>query len=211
MQTISITAYEFEELSQKAQRRVLDAIRETEPDADWYVDTLCDVNRTATRLGISIDRDGKGKSLNIRFSGFWSQGDGASFTGRYAHHPNAPTDIREYAPRDAELHRIADLLDELQNANTTSIKATISRNHNVRYSHENSVDIIVTRGDDDDAVSAQVDAQLCDLLRDFMRWIYKQLETEYENQTSDERLAEIVDANEMVFTVSGENLTRFAH
>ncbi len=211
MKTISIPAFDFAELSPKAQRRVLDSIRQTEPDADWYVDTLNDVSRIAAMLGIRIDRDSKSKSLNIQFSGFWSQGDGASFTGRYAHHPSAPTEIREYAPKDAALHRIADQLNELQKANATTIKATISRNHHVRYVHENSVDISVTRGDDDEPVSAHIDAQLCDLLRDFMRWIYKQLETEYESLTSDERLAEIIDANEMVFSVTGENLTRFAH
>ena len=45
--------------------------------------------------------------------------------------------------------------------------------------------------------------ELEELLRDFMQWIYRQLEAEYEYQTSDEAIAENFTANETEFDADG--------
>ena len=63
----------------------------------------------------------------IWFSGFWSQGDGACFEGRYAYAPRASLRIRDYAPRDTELHRIADALQALQRLNFYQLTASFRR------------------------------------------------------------------------------------
>ena len=51
---------------------------------------------------------------HLFFRGFWSQGDGASFEGSYAHARGAARAIRAHAPKDTELHRIADELHTVQ-------------------------------------------------------------------------------------------------
>ena len=43
-------------------------------------------------------------------------------------------------------------------------------------------------------------------LRDLARWLYRRLRQEYEHQTSDDAVDEIVQANELTFTADG---TRF--
>ncbi|MDE0377784.1 MAG: antitoxin of toxin-antitoxin stability system, partial [Rhodospirillales bacterium] len=40
-------------------------------------------------------------------------------------------------------------------------------------------------------------------LRDLARWLYRQLQSEYEHQTSDEAVDEIVQANAWTFTAEG--------
>ena len=40
-------------------------------------------------------------------------------------------------------------------------------------------------------------------LRDLARWLYRQLRSEYEHQTSDAAVDEIVAANELTFTADG--------
>jgi hypothetical protein len=48
------------------------------------------------------------------------------------------------------------------------------------------------------------DEELAEALRAFMKWIYRQLEREYDYLTSDEAIAESIIANEYEFTEEGE-------
>jgi hypothetical protein len=59
-----------------------------------------DFFRVARHLGFDVTEN------NISFSGFWSQGDGASFGGQYCLSGYGLGPIADYAPRDAELIRI---------------------------------------------------------------------------------------------------------
>ena len=79
----------------------------------------------------------------IWFSGFWSQGDGACFEGRYAYAPRAPLRIRDYAPRDTELHRIADALQALQKPNFYQLTASFRKTG--QYSHAYAMTFDVDR------------------------------------------------------------------
>jgi hypothetical protein len=63
-------------------------------------------------LGIDFDDKGKRSEPDIRWSGFSSQGDGASFVGSYSHSPNSPARIRSEFPTDTALHAIADGLEQ---------------------------------------------------------------------------------------------------
>ena len=51
-------------------------------------------------------------------------GDGACFEGRYAYAPRASRRIRDYAPEDTELHRIADALQAPQRPNFYQLTAS---------------------------------------------------------------------------------------
>lgn len=72
--------------------------------------------RFATRI-VPLYGGGTRQKPRIWFSGFWSQGDGACFEGEYEYAKAAPKHIRAYAPKDAELHRIADALQSIQRLN----------------------------------------------------------------------------------------------
>jgi hypothetical protein len=46
----------------------------------------------------------------VYWTGFWSQGHGACFNSAYCYRKSAVQAIREHAPLDIELHRIAEAL-----------------------------------------------------------------------------------------------------
>jgi hypothetical protein len=54
-------------------------------------------------------------------------GDGASFDTFYSHEKDAPRRIREYAPQDTKLHRIADVLYAIQRRNFYQLTAETRR------------------------------------------------------------------------------------
>lgn len=71
--TIEIEVYKWEELSQTAKDRASAWYREG-IQYDWWDSTYEMVKEDGYELGFCID--------DIRFSGFWSQGDGASWSGQ---------------------------------------------------------------------------------------------------------------------------------
>ena len=138
----------------------------------------------------------------IWFSGFGSQGDGASFEGAYRFAPGAPKAIRAHAPGDGELHRIADGLHAIQRRNFYQLCADVSQRG--RYCHEYSMSITVERDSPHNQdMTADAEDTVIELLRDLARWLYRQLEREYDYQTSDEVTDEAILANEYTFTDDG--------
>jgi hypothetical protein len=69
-------------------------MRECE-NKDFDTEFIFEEARTvAGILGIEFNVTREG-TADIRYSGFSSQGDGASFVGSYSHAPNSPAKIRE--------------------------------------------------------------------------------------------------------------------
>lgn len=135
---------------------------------------------------------------DIYWSGFSSQGDGACFNATwYANDVDAAA-MRKHASEDTELHEIADAMEEVAKQFP---KASMKTKHSGHYCHERSVtyDIELDRDDyepDDlrfaviNALWEQTEAQLQEITRRAMRWIYCQLEKEYEYQQSGEALTD---------------------
>ncbi len=136
----------------------------------------------------------------VFFTGFWNQG--ASFAGHYSHARGAAKAIRACAPKDDELHRIADALQTIQKRNYHQLHATIRQRG--RYCHEYTMSTEVERDspirqlptdDAGDTVTGAMCALAC--------WLYRQLRTEYEHLSSDEAGDETIAANSRSFAVSG--------
>lgn len=196
--TLTQTAYTYDELSDAAKEAARDWYRQGALAYDWWDSVYYDADQIAKILGIEIDRRGK-YSPAIYFTGFYSQGDGACFEGSYEYAKGAHKRIREYAPLDDELHSIADRLFDLQRRNFFQLSANVT--HRGRYCHEYCTSIDVFRnGDDADSDTAE---DLADILRDFMRWIYRQLEKEHDFLLSDETIEESIRAAECLFDEEG--------
>lgn len=71
---------------------------------------------------------------------------------------------------------------------------TANITHRDRYCHAYSVDI---EADQDSEKFAEI-------ARDFMNWIYRQLESEYDYQNADEQVDDTIRANEYTFTAEGK-------
>lgn len=193
MRTITqqIQLYTYDELSDTAKERVKQWVDAFEFGAECVLD---DFKTIAGMMGFY--------DITLRYSGFSSQGSGASFTGRYKYAKGASKAIRKYAPQDAELHSIADALQALQRAHFYRITAHLSLGSGSNfYAHENTIAVQVDRGDDYAPESVLEDFK--ELARDLMRWLYAALEREYDYCNSDEYLSEHCVANGYEFTADG--------
>lgn len=186
-----VTTYSFAELSDDAKEKAIEKFRDTNVDYnDWYEFVYDDAKTAGSLLGIEIER--------IYFSGFWSQGDGAMFEGRYEYCKGALKAIKDEYPTDTELHSIAENLQKIQRRYFYGLD--IRTEHRGHYYHENTMHVTTF---DRDGREIEIDA-MDDTLRDFCRWIYNRLETEYEHLTSNEVVKETIEANEYEFMENGE-------
>ncbi len=209
---IETTVYTIDELCDAAKENARIWYRHQGLHDEWYDFVYEDFETICRILGIALGTTpvrlyggGTRDKPQIFWSGFHSQGDGASFFGTYCHARGASKAIRAHAPKDAELHRIADELQAVQKRNFWQVHASIRQSG--RYCHEYSMAIEVER----DSPTWQpptdgVEETVIEALRDLARWLYSQLRSEYEHQTSDEAVDEIVSINEWTFKADG---TRF--
>ncbi|TKD13435.1 antitoxin of toxin-antitoxin stability system, partial [Rhodobacter capsulatus] len=86
---------------------------------------------------------------------------------------------------DATLHGIADRLQAIQRRNFYQLAAEAT--HRGCYYHEYTMSVDVTR-DSPTCQPPTEDAEeiVTEALRDLARWLYRQLQAEYEHLTSDE-------------------------
>lgn len=211
-ETVSREIYQFTELPDTAKEHARNWWRECENES--FSDTVDydDFQECARRLGIEIDTravplmNGKTRSEPcIYWSGFSSQGDGARFEGRYSYAKGSPRLIREHAPQDTELHRIADALAKLQARHFYSLAARCKQGAGSNfYSHSGTMAVECWDARDEYRSIGDADNELRQLMRDFADWMYRQLEAEYEYRMSDEQVDDAITANEYEFTESGE-------
>lgn len=215
-------SYTFDQLSERAQQRALDTTRDWNIDDGWWDCVYEDAVHMASLMGIKIDTDSRrtrnnssAKYPRIYFSGFWSQGDGASFSGSYACRPNAVKDITMERD-DPILIAIAEELTALQVSATFEFgyPFVCSITTGSQNSHSGTMDIsnVELDGCDDGAAkrwSARTTWDLdndaldaLDLFRRFADWIYAQLKTEYEYLTSDAIIKEVLV--ERLFDADGD-------
>ena len=206
---IETTVYELDELSEAAKEKARSWYREHGLFDEWYEFVFEDFQVICGLLGIDLDTrpvrlfgGGTRDDPCIFFRGFWSPGDGASFSGTHGYRPGAAQAIRAHAPEDAALHAIADRLRDLQRRNFFQLTASIRQRG--RECHEYAMPITVGR-DSPTGQDATADAEdlFTEIMRALARWLYRQLELEYESQTSDEAADEAILVNEWTFTESG--------
>ena len=145
----------------------------------WWDGVYDYAEETATKFGLLID--------DIFFSGFWSQGDGACFTGRLWFKACDVSELPEEV-RDVyrTLHEVDSLLKILGSDRCLYVAITTSGS----YSHENAMQFyLYNLGAEADVVD-EFEEHIKEALRDYARWIYKNLEREYEYLNSDEAIDE---------------------
>ena len=206
---IETAVYTIDELSDTAKENARSWYRDRGLYDDWYDFVYEDFGAICRILGVTLATSpvllyggGTRDKPHVNFSGFWSPGDGASFEGWYGHARGATGAIRAHAPKDAELHRIADELQAVQRKNFWQLNARIQQRG--RHCHEYSMAIEVER--DSPTWQPMTDGAediVIEALRDLARWLYRRLRFEYEHQTSDNVVDELLAANDLTFTAGG--------
>lgn len=193
----------YHELNDRAKERVRQLL---EPDHGWWEYVYEQAKEEGTTKGFRID--------DTNFSGFWSQGDGASWTGAVR--------LRDWVPDNPEDMETRIVRELVRNEEINLLANVYTRGHGV---HEMTMQLDWDPAVyDDSAVLREgplAGATVADLLapfprllfdleaamlesaRDFAREIYRNLEKEYEHQTSDEYIAGLCEANEYEFDEDG--------
>lgn len=205
---ITTTVYQFDELSDKAKEKAREWWRDCEQQEFGGFGEASELAETPAKiLGIEFSthsvplHGGKTREEpKIWWSGFSSQGDGASFEGHYAYAKNCAKAIRSEFPTDTKLHAIADGLTSMQKEHGYKITAKITQSG--RYVHKYTMAADVYVGDVE--ANEEISSAVLELMRDFAEWIYRALEEEYESRMSDENVDDSIRANEYEFTADGE-------
>jgi hypothetical protein len=203
MTTKTINLFTFNELSDSAKEKARNWWREGSNDDTFWSECVIDEAKEEGRnMGLDIDK--------VYFRGFWSQGDGACFEGTWhACDVKAGETAKDWgdSPATKEIRRIA---AEFEETAKNFPNASFSVKHSGHYSHEFCTDFNVSLGEDEDNGSisqeewSRAESDLIETARDYMRWIYKQLEKEYEYQNSDEVIDELLESNGYTFREDGE-------
>ena len=202
--------YSFSELSDEAKQRVIDDYAANVMNYEWW-------NFFYDYWGKDQLPDMGYEDAEIEFSGFGSQGDGASFTASV----DVPKWIKAHG-MESQFPVIAEAL----NKEMADIGAGIYRYSGGHYVHQNTIGATVDAsfyGEDDaelgeqdllvfvpDISSEAFDAEVLELeqaltedARSVSMDIYKDLEHEYDYQVSEEHVAEMSDANEWKYDEEG--------
>lgn len=170
---------------------------------DWHTCVITNFIDDMKLKGIEIEYN------NVYYSGFYSQGDGASFTCRF--NPVLFLEAHGLAEQYPAAHYIA----------KSDMLLIESSRTNSRYSHENTVTFLVIdegyrdyeyEGDTDDLRTAvelamaekfeneechRITVDVTEICRGYMQDLYRALSNEYDHLTSDEVVWEAIVANEM--------------
>lgn len=188
----------YNELTNEAKEKARDEYRNAEGNFEWWDGVYEIVKETATSFGLRID--------DIYWSGFWSQGDGASFKGvldfKETDEADLPKAIQPIYARLKEMHAM------LRLALQEDLWVRVTQSG--RHVHEMSMDVEGGYWEEDDndedregLVVFDFYDEILELMRDYARWIYDALESEYEYLNSDECVEETLLANEYDFDEEG--------
>lgn len=201
--------YSIQELSPGARKIVIEAIQnsrsftEQEVDLDWVIE-----NETEDLMTLGLD------NVEISFSGFWSQGDGASFTARVN---DIPTFIKTIGIEEEILPKVLAAFEEVYEMSIVRIDS--------RYVHENTVRFEIEEMDDTELVIlsgfgfGDITVDLNDTLEEIgleakaSSWvkskckeIYRTLEKAYYEEFSDEAAEEWADLMGLRFDEEGNEV-----
>ena len=166
-----------------------------EPSDYWSDGVIFDAKEMAALMGIAIDK--------IYFTGFWSQGDGACFTGNFYLSGVASAELKASAPTEVELHQLVDELAELARA-YPNIQGAIDHIPS-HYYHSNTMSTGYWSSDDgcynketEAFAAADAETTLIKVFRRLADWIYEKLEQAYDFAKADSHVRGYVECYEQI-------------
>lgn len=195
----SFNVYKFSELSEKAKQVAIDQYKYDEfyPYDEWYDFVKSDFHEILELIGFY--------NIKSYFTGFCSQGDGASFTADYAYKVGCLKAIKNYAPNDTELYNIVKGIVSHQKDNGYKLECSITHSGSL-YSHSNTMRFDWSKNGDSyfDWYNNFVESEIEQLIKDLADWYYSKLNAEYDYLLSDECIIENIESNEYDFYESGK-------
>lgn len=213
-------SYSFEELSPEAQENALENNRDINVDYDGWEDGVTEGFKEDMRE-IGID------DIEISFSGFYSQGDGASFTSedidtrklfnavgiKSNDALNMEVDDERSRGENKDFYDLLDTMEDVGQLERNRIKpeeirVTIERTDS-RHVHFNTVRANVEIWDEPDGWEEpygfidELEDKVTEYIRGICKDLYRDLEKEYDDLTSDESVKETLISNDYEFDEEG--------
>ncbi len=197
MKTIEILCKQYDEWEPEVQKVVLEKHRGINVEYDkWWDGEYDHWKEKLSEMGYN--------DVEIAHSGFWSQGDGASFTSNYV-------DVVKWL-RIQNNPKYSRVLKLLENSVPSELEysAKITR-HSSHYVHERTVNLQLEWYPSKiydlpnmmsllQSIERDIDEDIIDQCRN----IYRDLEQCYDSLTSDEEVAETLRINEYEMTETGK-------
>lgn len=191
--TTKHTVYRFDELSEEIKQKALEKLYDINIYDDWHEFIIDEAKEYLESIGFN--------DVNIQYSGFWSQGDGASFTGKLV-----------YTAKFLKAMKLGNKYKSIL-VNQDYIDASID-SIDSHYCHENTIRGNANNYYADNYLShkqvlklekqcEEFEEYLTDWAREYSHELYRRLEREYDYLTSEEAIIETINANEYEFDVNG--------
>lgn len=187
--------YNFHELDKEIQNKVIEKNRDINVDDNyWHECVIEDFHQLLGFIGYY--------DIESSFSGFYSQGDGASFRAKYSYEKGALKKVMDYYPSDKELHQIVSNLQDLQKKNFYNLRGKITKSgSNYCHSYTMIVDYLERADGKEPTDEAELDFRTQS--RYLAEWLYEALEAEYNFLISDEAVIDSLEGYQE-FTKDGE-------
>jgi len=151
-------------------------------DADWF---KYDFETIAKILGFSVE--------DFNYTGFYSQGDGACFTGIWSKPDKDPVEeIKDYAPKDKVLHRLAKSVKEIDEClEWVEIERESSRYHHSNTMYVKDWECNDKCGKEYDECDEEAEFVLS-IAKELADWAYERLEADFKYRTSEEAVKQYI-------------------
>lgn len=201
---VTATAYTYDELSDDAKKKAVSESRYACVEYwkwydyiyEWYKDEILPEN------GFEVSKRYKSDDDAMYFSGFWSQGDGASFA--------AGVNVRQFLKANKLCNEFRSLY-YWSDPDFGYAYANISQGGHYCHEMTMNADTEWTGDWDDNAENVpavdqldELESVILDKARELARKLYRSLEEEYNSMTSDEYVADHIEANEYLYWSNGK-------
>lgn len=207
-------SYTFDELSPGAKQNAIDSNRDYSTEGyDWWDPIIEGFKENMGEIGVA--------DVDCQFSGFNSQGDGASFTGKVNDNKTflkaigiTPTSVGLGDKTSKKFYTALDSIAE-------NVYITIQRNGRNHYHHNTISANVEVDGDEEieldlglgmiiaidvNDICEKIEPSITDWARDKSKDLYKDLENYYEELSSDETIASDLEAGGHTFDKEGNML-----
>lgn len=207
-------SYTFDELSPGAKQNAIDSNRDYSTEGyDWWDPIIEGFKENMGEIGVA--------DVDCQFSGFNSQGDGASFTGKVNDNKTflkaigiTPTSVGLGDKTSKKFYTAFDSIAE-------NVYITIQRNDRNHYHHNTISANVEVDGDEEieldlgpgmiididvNDICEKIEPYITDWARDKSKDLYKDLENYYEELSSDETIASDLEAGGHTFDKEGNML-----
>jgi hypothetical protein len=188
--------YSLDELDQDARKKAIEDYRQ---DSSESMSLDCETSEMKRLLEMFGFND-----VKLYYSGFWSQGDGASFVGSYKHVAGGLKAVKEEFAGTwfKDVIYYLELLEAINKKCFYSLLYRIDSRGN--YCHANTMQIDYISDYRGDRPFDKYEDELLEYVRGIGNTFYRMLEKAYDGYLSDESLIENIEANGYEFYENGE-------